>query len=102
MTHYDEGTIHEWLDGALDAEQSRALEAHIATCPACAAMVAEARGLVAASSRILTALDDVPGNVVPKKVVPLMKPPKRQWRGGARAARLRRRRRRVRWESARR
>jgi hypothetical protein len=65
MQHLDEGTIHSWLDGALSAEEAARAEAHVAGCPECAAAVAEARGLIAASSRILTALDHVPSGVVP-------------------------------------
>jgi anti-sigma factor RsiW len=65
MPHPDEGTIHAWLDGALPPDESARVEAHTAECATCAAAVAEARGLIAASSRILTALDDVPGQVVP-------------------------------------
>ena len=82
MEHLDEGTIHAWIDGALDATQSREIEAHVAQCPTCSAAVAEARGLIAASSRILTALDDVPGGVVPKgTATPVaMKAPVRRWR----------------------
>jgi putative zinc finger protein len=60
MQHLDEGTIHAWLDGALSAEEAARTEAHVTSCPVCADAVAEARGLIAASSRILTALDDVP------------------------------------------
>ena len=65
MQHLDEGTIHAWIDGELSPEQGGEIAAHVAECPKCAAMVAEARGLVAASTRILTALDDVPGGVMP-------------------------------------
>jgi hypothetical protein len=65
MQHLDEGTIHAWIDGELSPEQASEIETHVAGCRECAAMVAEARGLVAASTRILTALDDVPGGVVP-------------------------------------
>lgn len=65
MQHPDEGTIHAWLDGALSAEDARAFEAHVAECASCAAAVTEARGLLAASSRILSALDSVPGGVLP-------------------------------------
>src|SRR5688572_8308328 len=65
MQHPDEGTIHSWLDGALPAADAASLESHVATCQSCAAAVAEARGFIAASSRILTALDDVPRGVVP-------------------------------------
>ncbi|MGH7721070.1 MAG: anti-sigma factor family protein, partial [Gemmatimonadaceae bacterium] len=65
MQHLDEGMIHAWLDGALSAEESERVEAHVASCAACGALVAEARGLVAASSRILAALDNVPREVIP-------------------------------------
>jgi hypothetical protein len=65
MQHLDEGTIHSLLDGALSADHTAQVEAHIAECPQCAAAVAEARGFIAASSRILTALDHVPRGVVP-------------------------------------
>ncbi len=60
MQHLDEGAIHAWLDGALAPNEASAAEAHVQTCEQCARAVAEARGLVAASSRILAALDDVP------------------------------------------
>ncbi|HYC49699.1 MAG TPA: zf-HC2 domain-containing protein [Gemmatimonadaceae bacterium] len=78
MNHLDEGTIHAWLDGALTDEQSTAIEAHIVACESCAGMVAEARGIMAAASRVLRALDDDRVNVVPKPatpgVVPLTQP----------------------------
>ena len=63
--HLDEGTIHAWLDGALPPDESARVESLRATCAECAARVAEARGLVAASSRILSSLDAVPGGVIP-------------------------------------
>ena len=65
MQHLDGGTIHSWLDGALAPEEAARVEAHIAECPECAAAVAEARGFIAASSRILTALDNAPRGVIP-------------------------------------
>jgi len=65
MPHLDEGIIHAWLDGALTDEERTHAEAHAAECKACSAAMAEARGLVAASSRILSALDDVPAGVIP-------------------------------------
>jgi hypothetical protein len=82
MNHIDEATIHAWLDGAVDATRSREIEAHLAGCSTCAAAVAEARGFVAASSRILNALDDVPAGVTPKRApsLPQTAPRKRQWR----------------------
>jgi hypothetical protein len=63
--HLDEGTIHAWLDGALPPDESARAEAHANACAACAALVAEARGLIAASSRILSSLDAVPAGVIP-------------------------------------
>ncbi len=65
MKHLDEDTIHAWLDGALTAQEARECEEHSASCEACRAAVAEARGLIAGASRILSALDDVPAGVVP-------------------------------------
>ena len=65
MQHLDEGTIHSWLDGALAPDEAAQVETHVAECPQCAAAVAEARGFIAASSRILTALDNAPRGVIP-------------------------------------
>ena len=65
MQHLDEGTIHSWLDGALPPDEAARVEAHVSECAQCAAMAAEARGFIAASSRILTALDDAPRGVIP-------------------------------------
>jgi hypothetical protein len=65
MQHLDEGTIHSWLDGALSADEAARVAAHARECPQCASAVAEARGFIAASSRILTALDNAPSGVVP-------------------------------------
>ncbi|MBC7897102.1 MAG: zf-HC2 domain-containing protein, partial [Cytophagaceae bacterium] len=70
MQHPEEGTIHAWLDGELDAPEAAALDAHVAACATCAALVAEARGLTAASSRILSALDEVPAGVLPDAKAP--------------------------------
>jgi hypothetical protein len=67
MQHLDEGTIHAWLDGQLPRDEALEVEAHVAECRQCADAVAEARGLIAASSRILTALDGVPREVVPTR-----------------------------------
>lgn len=78
MTHIDEGTIHAWLDGALDTERALAVEEHVRQCARCGDAVAEARGLVAASSRILGALDDVPAGVIPKQAP--AKKHERAWR----------------------
>lgn len=77
MQHLDEGTIHSWLDDALSADEAGRVGTHAKECPQCAAAVAEARGFIAASSRILTALDNAPRGVAPssaqkKRVDPLV------------------------------
>lgn len=56
--HPDEGTIHAWLDGALDEPTASRIAAHVGTCGACDERVAEARGLIAGASRVVRALDD--------------------------------------------
>src|SRR5579872_4764809 len=66
MQHLDEGTIHAWLDGALAASERDAVAEHVAHCAECAAAVADARGMIAGASRILSALDAVPGGVLPR------------------------------------
>ena len=58
--HPDEGTIHAWLDGALDANASAEVESHIASCATCAPRAAEARGLIAGASRVVGLLDENP------------------------------------------
>jgi hypothetical protein len=80
MNHLNEVEIHAWLDGAMDATRSREIEAHVAECSMCAAGVAEARGIIAAASRILNALDDVPAGVTPKRAPARAPAPLRQWR----------------------
>ena len=74
MQHPDEGMIHTWLDGELPAEEAAALETHAATCEQCKAAIAEARGFIAASSRIIGTLDNVPSGVIP-----VAKPVNRVW-----------------------
>ena len=65
MQHLDEGTIHAWLDGELPFDESSRVTAHAESCDRCTALIAEARGFIAASSRILRNLDHVPGDVIP-------------------------------------
>ncbi|MES2522306.1 MAG: zf-HC2 domain-containing protein [Gemmatimonadota bacterium] len=77
MEHPDEGLIHTWLDGQLSEAEAATLETHVASCAACRAAVAEARGFVAAASRVVSSLDDVPRGVIPKpepKAVPSLRP----------------------------
>ena len=70
MQHLDEGTIHSWLDGALSRDEAARVAAHVEDCSECGAAVAEARGFIAASSRILTALDNAPRGVIPATAAP--------------------------------
>jgi anti-sigma factor RsiW len=77
MTHLEEGTIHAWLDGALGADEAAEVERHFSTCDECAARVAEARGLVAGASRILSALDDVGSEIVPARTPDVTRRPVR-------------------------
>lgn len=84
MQHPDEGTIHAWLDGELPEDQATEIAAHLSDCPECSAIVAEARGLIAASTRILTALDNVPVGVIPEVAVRVAarvpaSAPRRRW-----------------------
>ncbi len=64
--HLTEGTVGTWLDGVFDMAAVQQVEAHVQACPECAAMAAEARGLIAASARILRVLDTVPVGVAPR------------------------------------
>jgi hypothetical protein len=78
MQHLEEGVIHAWLDGELPPGEREAVEAHVASCDECKAAVAEARGFIAGSSRILMALDAVPGGVLPTSTsTPSARAPKR-------------------------
>jgi hypothetical protein len=60
MSRPDEGLIHTWLDGECTPDEAARIERLVASDPEWAAAVAEARGLIAASSRIVQALDAVP------------------------------------------
>jgi hypothetical protein len=65
MQHLDEGTIHAWLDDALAGDEAAAVAKHVAKCGDCAALVAEARGMIVAAGNIVAALEDVRGGVIP-------------------------------------
>src|SRR5215468_649406 len=80
MQHLEEGTIHAWLDGALSSDDAAHVEEHVQHCAECAAMVADARGLIAGASRIVSALDVVPSRVLPKSTTAVAAPPRSLWR----------------------
>ncbi len=68
--HVGEGSLHTWLDDAFDAHEAARIMAHVVECAVCTAAVAEARGLMAGSSRIVRALDDLPAQVIPTGTPP--------------------------------
>lgn len=57
MSHVDEGTLHALLDGELDTSTLHEVQTHFATCPACAARLAEAKQLIAETERLVNALE---------------------------------------------
>ena len=61
MSHVDEGTLHALVDNALDADERRAVEAHLASCGDCARRFAEATAMARQVTSLLGALDDVTG-----------------------------------------
>lgn len=67
--HVAEDSVYAWLDGALGASDTAAVTRHVAVCAECSEAVAEARGFIAASVRIMNAADMVPKNVVPREDV---------------------------------
>lgn len=78
MQHLDEGTIHAWLDGELSAEEAERAARHAAECTECGRLVAEARGVLAGASRIVSALDAGPAGVVPP-IQRASQPTRRSW-----------------------
>lgn len=66
MQHLDEGTVHAWLDGELSETESVAATRHLDECAECAALVAEARGVIAGAARVVASLDAGPSGVIPK------------------------------------
>ena len=65
MSHVDEGTLHAWLDGALDAlpaAEAERVRAHLAVCPACAARLEEERAIRQEAADILGAAVPAPGD----------------------------------------
>ena len=78
MLHLDEGTIHAWLDGELAPDDAERAARHVAACAECGALVAEARGLIAGASRIVSALDAGPVGCDPASAA-RSQPSRRPW-----------------------
>jgi hypothetical protein len=55
--HATEDSIYAWLDGALEQRDRDAMAAHVTGCSVCEGTVADARGYIAASARIMQAGD---------------------------------------------
>lgn len=77
--HPDEGTIHAWLDDALDAAEASQVALHVESCAECAGRVAEARGLIAGASRVVRLLDSDPAPMLAAPVVPATVTPISRW-----------------------
>ncbi|HEX2078614.1 MAG TPA: anti-sigma factor, partial [Longimicrobium sp.] len=60
MTHLGEGTLQELLDGELPPGARVGVEAHLASCPACAGQLAELRGLTERASALLGLVEAAP------------------------------------------
>lgn len=60
MTHLGEGTLQELLDGELPPGARAGVEAHLASCPACAEQMAELRGLTERTSALLGLVEAAP------------------------------------------
>lgn len=72
--HPEEGTLHAYIDGELSPDEAAALELHVGECALCAAALAEARGLVAAASRVITTLDAAPSSAASPAAPVVVKP----------------------------
>ncbi len=58
MTHVSADTLHELLDGTLEPERRREVQAHFAECAACAAQLASTQRMMEETSRLVAALDN--------------------------------------------
>jgi hypothetical protein len=52
MTHHPDLQLSAYLDGSLPAEENRALEAHLQTCPECTGHLAELRAVAGLLARL--------------------------------------------------
>lgn len=91
MWHVDEGALHAYLDGALDAlpasEAARVRE-HIASCTACAARLEEERALRAEAEAILSGAAPSVGPLPPFEELRTMARARRRAGSGSRLQRL--------------
>ena len=78
--HPDEGSLHAWLDGELDAADAALVDEHVRGCAECGARVAEARGFIAGASRIVGQLDAEPARLIQPASTPTMDDKGSLWR----------------------
>jgi anti-sigma factor RsiW len=57
MSHIDDGTLHEYLDGELNDRRRADVEAHIADCIACAERLESAESLIGRASGLMSELE---------------------------------------------
>jgi hypothetical protein len=67
MSHVDDGSLNALLDGELDAEEVRRVEAHLGSCEVCRARFEEARSFLAEAGELIGLLGPGPVTVVPEE-----------------------------------
>jgi anti-sigma factor RsiW len=81
MPHVDEGTLHAYLDGELSSAEAKTLDAHVAECMSCRAMLVEERALRERASALLGAARPPERAVPPFEQLSRARTPKRSpWR----------------------
>ena len=78
MSHVDEGTLHAYLDNELPPGERASVEAHLAQCPTCRALLAEERALLERSTALLASARPVERPVPPFEQV-RRAPRRRPW-----------------------
>jgi len=56
MSHLDEGTLHALLDGELDLQEVREIQAHLGGCSACGTRLQSVKDILAESDRLVGAV----------------------------------------------
>ena len=77
MSHVDEGTLHAYLDGELPPSERAGLEAHVAQCATCHALLADERALLERASALLGSARPAERPVPPFQGV--RRAPRRPW-----------------------
>lgn len=69
MLHLDEGILSALLDGELSGAEQQEIEAHLRTCAECRDRLAELKGFMQVADQLVTALDEVPAEVMARPLV---------------------------------